>query len=141
MIDHIEVSSRVLRKRKIPQDTYVEEPDDNRPKQEYNILAEHSYFRTSWRKSSRWPDPKQTSTISDDKLPLNNFSYQDNNFVSIPDYLVGYRASSDEDNDNEFESLASLLKAEYENDMKAMVGNILFNWSLIIVVHFLLLFC
>lgn len=116
MIDHNEVNSRVLRKRKIPQDAYVEEPDDTESKHEYNVLSEHSYFRAAGKKSCRWPDTKHASKISDQTLLKNKIDYSDN-CPSIPDYLEGFRISSDEDDNNEAESLASLLRAEYENDI------------------------
>jgi len=120
MIDHVEVNSRVLRKRKIPQDVYVEEPDDIGSKHEYNVLSEHSYFRAAGKKSCRWPGTKHASKISDETLLVNNIDYSDD-CPSIPDYLEGFRLSSDEDDDKEVESLASLLRAEYENDIKAKV--------------------
>lgn len=125
MLDCIVINGRTLRKRKIPQDLLynVETPYDTEPKpNRYDILKEHSYFRSDMKKCYRWPKKKRASNISNDTLLASNTDYV-YDYSSLSDHSEDSIMSNAEEDVNaeggtQVKSLASILKAEYERELK-----------------------
>lgn len=91
---------RILRKRIRPLDSQVINFKKTKIIRPYYVFNEHNYFDNAEKKRCRWPIKE----------------------MSLPDWLTNNESSSDdEDNNNEIESLAYLLKMEFNEELKNKV--------------------
>lgn len=124
MLKHSQDHDRVLRKRKLPQNTLEETDQKVINLTEYNVLTEHNYCHVGGKKNCRWPDtkiaPKNSIEILLDK---NTNDYRDSD--SLPDYLKGFISSSDEEYEEEsnkqVKSISLLLKMELKKELATKV--------------------
>lgn len=135
---------RVLRKRKIPQNT-VEETDQKVINiNEYNVLTEHNYCHVGGKKNCRWPDTKIAPKNSIEML-LDKNTNDCRGSESLPDYLKGFMSSSDEEYEEESNkqvtSMSLLLKMELKKELETKVYFIQLNFKLLkFILSFIYLF-
>lgn len=107
MADLVPGHDRVLRKRNKPLDSQMMVLKKTKNIRPYYVFNEHNYFDNLEKKRCRWPIPE----------------------MSLPDWLTDNGSSSDEeDNNNEVESLAYLLKMELNEELKNEVKLILIKF-------------
>lgn len=107
MSDLVPSHERVLRTRSIPLDSQVMVLKKAKIIRPYYVFNEHNYFDNAEKKRCRWPIQE----------------------MSLPDWLTDNGSSSDdEDNNNEVESLAYLLKMELNQELKNEVKFLLIKF-------------
>lgn len=134
MLKHSQDHNRILRKRKIFQNT-LEETDQKMVNiSDYNVLTEHNYCHVGGKKNCRWPDTKISSKNSIEiLLDKSTNDYRDSD--SLPDYLKGFISSSDEEyeeeNNKQVKSISLLLKMELKKELATKVYFIPLSFKLI----------